>query len=74
MNYKGFKITFKVDGKRCDVLASLREVYIPAFASAFPDDVEGQLDCALATLAQDLREGGLGGEIDWTICAVRSAT
>ena len=69
MNYKGFKITFKVDGKRRDVLASLREVYIPSFADSFPDDVESQLACACALLAQDLREGGTGSEIDYTIRA-----
>lgn len=69
MIYKGFKITFQVDGKRKDVLSALKETYIPTFVSAFPDDVEGQLGCALATLAQDLREGGRGSEIDWTIRA-----
>ena len=69
MNYKGFKITFKVDGKRKDVLASLRAHYLPSFVDSFPDDVESQLCCACATLAQDLREGGKAGEIDYNVRA-----
>lgn len=69
MDYKGFKITFKIDGQRRDVLRNLRDNYIPSFVNDFPEDVESQIYCACSALAQDLREGGRASEVDYTISA-----